>query len=105
MYEQNQTFVADSFLALYVVHGRPVLSRQAIEARYETCEDLALQVAEFCKTLQFSQDLSEADALRRCHQGLLEPPASISRDEAGWVIRRVAELLSWPDPAWVDDAG
>jgi len=105
MYEQNQLFVADSFMALFVAGGRPTLTRKEIETRYDTCEDLASQVAEFCKTLQFSHDLSEQDALRRCHQGLVAPEAMVSADEALWVIRRVAELLTWDRPAWLDGTG
>lgn len=106
MYDHNQTFVADSFLALYAVNGRPTLGRREVEARHDACEDLAAQVAAFCETLQLGDDLSaQYDALRRCHRGLLEPPAAVSAAEARWVVRRVVELLAWDVPAWLDDAG
>jgi len=101
MYDHNQTFVSDSFAALYVVRERLTVTREALEARYETCEDLAGEVSRFCQTLQFGHDLSEGVALLRCHQGLLVAPAAVSEAEAGWVMCRVAEMLSWDLPDWL----
>ena len=45
MYDHNQTLVPDSFLALHSAHGRALLPRDEIEARYELCEDVALHAA------------------------------------------------------------
>jgi hypothetical protein len=104
MYDHNQLFVADSFAALYVLRERLTLTRKELETRYETCEDLAGEVARFCQTLQFGHGLSEEEALRRCHQGLLEPPTAVSEAEAAWVICRVAEMLSWDLPEWLAHA-
>ena len=101
MYEPDQTFIADSFMALYTANGRPTGSRQEVAARYEFCEDMASQVGEMCRMLQFSTDVSESTALRKCLDGLLAPPASVSADEATWVMRRVAELLDWHLPVWL----
>jgi hypothetical protein len=100
MYDHNQTLVPDSFMALHAVHGRPVLSREATEARYELCEDLALHTAAFLDKQQQDPDASD-DALRRCHEGLRIEPVAVSAAEAAWVIRRVAELQDWPVPAWL----
>ena len=101
MYEPDQTFIADSFMPIYTAQGRPTGSRHEIAARYEFCEDLATQVSEICRTVQFGADLSESAALRKCMDGLLAPPASVSPDEATWVMRRAAELLEWALPAWL----
>lgn len=101
MYEPDQTFIADSFMVLYTANGRPTGSRQEVAARYDFCEDMAVQVSEICRTLQFNTDVSESTALRNCLDGLLAPPASVSADEATWVMRRVAELLEWHLPLWL----
>jgi hypothetical protein len=103
MYDHNQTLVPDSFLALHSMHGRPLLKRDEMERRFELCEDLALHTASFLAAHEQDPDGSD-DALRRCHAGLVAEPASVSVDEAAWVIRRVAELQDWPTPAWLDVA-
>ena len=98
MYEHNQIEVPPSFMALYCRHGRPIADRATIEGRYEQCEDLAHQVATFCKDLQFKSDLPEAQVLERCHAGLLATPDTLNPGEAGWTVVRAAELLEWPLP-------
>ncbi len=103
MYDHNQTLVPDSFLALHSAHGRPLLARAEMEGRFELCEDLALHTASFLAAHEQDPDDSD-DALRRCHAGLVVEPASVSADEAAWVIRRVAELQDWPAPAWLGAA-
>ena len=104
MYDHNQTLVPESFLHLFSVHGRPTLARAETEARYEACEDLALHVAALCEQKQQGPN-DAAVALRRCHDGLITPAASTSRAEAVWVVRRVAELLGWAEPAWLVELG
>ena len=99
MYDHNQTLVPDSFMALYAVHGKTVLSRPETEARYEICEDLALHTAAFLASHQDGDDPD--DALRRCAAGLHADPTLVSAAEAAWVIERVAELQDWPRPAWL----
>ncbi len=103
MYDHNQTLVPDSFLALHSAHGRSLLSRAEMEARFELCEDLALHTASFLAAHEQDPDGSD-DALRRCHAGLCVEPAAVSAVEAAWVIRRVAELQDWFAPAWLLDA-
>ncbi len=100
MYDHNQTLVPDSFLALHSKHGRALLPRDEIEARFELCEDLALHTASFLAAHQQDPDGSD-DALRRCHDGLRVEPAAVSAAESVWVIQRVAELQDWPVPAWL----
>jgi hypothetical protein len=103
MYDHNQTLIPDSFLALHSAHGRALLPRDQLEARYELCEDLALHTAAFLATHEQDPDGSD-DALRRCLDGLRVEPSAVSAAEAAWVIRRVAELQDWAAPAWLADA-
>ena len=103
MYDHNQTLVPESFLALHSKHGRALLPREEIEARFELCEDLALHTASFLAAHEQDPDGS-SDALRRCHDGLRVEPVAVGAAEAGWVIRRVAELQDWPVPEWLSDA-
>lgn len=103
MYDHNQTLVPESFLALHSARGRPLLARDAMEQRYELCEDLALHTAAFLAAQQQDPDASD-EALRRCFDGLRIEPVSVSAPEAGWVIRRVAELQDWPAPGWLAEA-
>ena len=102
MYDHNQILVPDSFLALHSAHGRPLLTREATEARHELCEDTAAHTADFLAA--HVQDPDDADAaLKRCHDGLVADPSAFSPGESAWVIRRVAELQQWPQPAFLDD--
>lgn len=97
MDEQNQIDIPQSFMALYSRSGRPTESRRTIETRYDLCEDLAVQTSDVCMTLQFKDDLSETEVLRRCRDGLADSGAA-SEAEAGWIVVRVAELLHWSRP-------
>ena len=90
--EQNQITIPPSFMALYSRNDRAIESRATIETRYDLCEDLATQTADACHTLQFRNDLSEAEVLRRCRAGFDDGDA-VSAAEADWIIVRVAELL------------
>jgi hypothetical protein len=97
VYDDNQTFIPDSFIALYRdARNRLTAPRETIAARYELCEDLANLLTEHCSTVHFRDGVDEATVLGRCHQGLLAPPATVEAPEAEWVLRRTAELLGWP---------
>ena len=99
MSDDNQTFVAESFIAIYRdARQRLTASRGAIAARYELCEDMANLMTEHCRTIHFRDGVDEGEVLRRCHQGLLTTPATFEAAEAEWVVRRTAELLEWPQP-------
>ncbi len=99
-YDHNQTLVAESFLALHSRHGRALLPRAEIEARYELCEDVALHAAALLGARHQEGD-DPGEALRRCHDGLRADPAAFAAAEAAWVVRRVAELQAWDTPAWL----
>ena len=100
MYDHNQTLVPDSFLALHSLHGRPMLTREATEARHELCEDTAAHTAAFLALHVQDPDAADA-ALKRCHDGLRADPSAFSPAEAAWVVSRVAELQDWPQPRWL----
>ena len=97
MYDDNQTFVPESFIALYRdTRQRLTISRDMLAERYELCEDLANLLTDHCSTVHFRDGVDEATVLQRCHLGLLAPPTSVEANEAEWVVRRTAELLGWP---------
>ena len=96
-YDENQTQVPESFIALYRdARDRLTAPRETIAARYELCEDLATLLTDHCSTVHFRDGLDEATVLSRCHAGLLASPTTVEPPEAEWVVRRTAELLGWP---------
>ncbi len=96
MYDENQTFIPDSFLALCQdARGRLTLPRAEVAAAYELCEDMANMLVDHCQTIHFRDGVDEDQILNRCHQGLRAPPSQFNAAQAWWVIRRCAELLSW----------
>ena len=102
MYEENQSFVPESFMMLYVKPGqyKPSLPRQELTQRYEFCEDMANMLTDTVSTQQFQLGITKSDALEKCWQGLLATPELINSEEAFWVVCRLAEILSWPIPSW-----
>ena len=101
MYEENQSFVPESFVALYVKPGqyKTSLPKAEVMQRYELCEDLANMLQDPISAQQFQLGITEDDALKTCWQGLLVQPDLVQPAEAFWVVCRLAELLSWPMPA------
>jgi hypothetical protein len=100
MYEENQNFVPESFMMLYVKSGhyKPSLPRSELTQRYELCEDMANLLMDTVSTQQFQLGIAEEDALEKCWQGLIAEPSMVNPEEAFWVVCRLAELLSWPIP-------
>jgi hypothetical protein len=107
MSEDSQIVVPPSFIALFVPPGRikPTESREHIVQRYELCEDLAQMLTEQARAKLFELGVAERDVLERIARGLQGDGSEdtiVSAAEAGWVVRRLAELLDWPplpDPA------
>lgn len=93
----NQIEIPPSFMALYVTlgHSRPNAPHQVVLERYERCEDIACLLAEPAQTMAFKENLSEREVLTRCYLGLIADSSNYSRQEADWVVRRLAELLDW----------
>jgi hypothetical protein len=99
-YDHNQTLIPESFLAIHSRHGRALLPRAEMEARYELCEDVALHAAAFL-TRRHQPGDDTAEALRHCHAGVLAEAGAFAPAEAAWVVRRVAELQEWDTPSWL----
>jgi hypothetical protein len=100
MTDDQSIDIPPSFIAIFLTPGKvkPGLTREAMSARYELCEDLAMLLTEHAKTVLFDLGITEADVLERCELGLLGEESVVSAVEARWVIRRLAELLGWDDP-------
>jgi hypothetical protein len=97
VHDDNQTFVPESFIALYRdARNRLTATRKTIAERHELCEDMAQMLTEHAGTIHFRDGVDEAEVLRRVHRGLLTPPATVEAADAQWVVRRTAELLGWP---------
>ncbi len=98
MPDQNQFDIPRSFIDLFVPPGaiKPREPRSVIAQRYELCEDMAQMLVDAARTTLFDLGVAESDVLERFHRGLLVEGSVVEPDEAGWVIRRLAELLDWP---------
>ena len=99
MDDPNQIEVPVSFTALFTSRaGRLTEPMATVRVRYELCEDLAQLLTEQAATLQFKSGQSEAEVLRAIRLGLSGNEGPVSPAEAGWAVRRLAELLGWEDP-------
>ena len=98
MSEDNQIYIPDSFMALFMSPGRykPNASHADISARYELCEDMAQMLTETAQNMQFNLGVTEQDVLMQCLRGLQAEASVVSVTEAQWVVHRLAELLNWP---------
>jgi hypothetical protein len=96
-YDHNQLEIPDSFMALFIAPGRikPCETRQFISARYELCEDLAGHLVEQARARHHDMDLSQAAVLSSVHEGLRAEGSGMNEREAGWTVRRLAELEGW----------
>lgn len=104
MSEEFQIQIPTSFMALFVPPGRtrPLIGQREMAVRYELCEDMAQLLTEQVANQPFQLGITEDLALERCLQGLLTTPEVLGEAEARWVVCRLAELLQWPWPSWVD---
>jgi Fe2+ transport system protein FeoA len=104
MPEDNQTLIPRSFIDLFVPAGRikPTEPRDVIARRYDLCEDLAQMLTEAARARLFELGITENEVLERVHRGLLADAAVVNATEARWVLFRLAELLDWPAPDWLD---
>jgi hypothetical protein len=94
----NQIEIPASFIALFVPPGRikPTEPRSFIAERYEFCEDLAQMLVDMALEQKLARCASDSEVLARIQAGLRSDGQPVSIDEAGWVARRLAELLGWP---------
>ena len=105
MSEDNQLFIPESFMALFMQPGRykPSASRTEVYARYELCEDMANMLTETAQNMQFSLGITEQDVLLQCLRGLQVEESVVTLPESYWVVSRLAELLNWPIPERASD--
>ena len=98
MSQDNQIYIPESFMALFVAPGRykPTASHAEVSARYELCEDMANMLTDTAQTMQFSLGVTEQDVLMQCLRGLQAEASVVSLPESVWVVQRLAELLNWP---------
>ena len=73
-----------------------------VRARYEVCEDLSQMLVDQAEPMRRDNDLPQRDVMLRIHAGLSTSAAGVSRCEAEWVVRRLAELLNWTCPELPD---
>ena len=97
MSDDYQIIVPPSFIALFVEPGRikPSASREHIYARYDLCEDMANLLTEQASNKLWELGITQADVLERIHRGLLTQDVGLKELEAGWGVRRLAEILGW----------
>ena len=105
MSEDNQIYIPESFMALFMSPGRykPNASHADISARYELCEDMAHMLTETAQNMQFSLGVTEQDVLIQCLRGLQAEGSVVSEPESVWVVHRLAELLNWPGLMTLED--
>ncbi len=98
MSEDNQIYIPESFMALFLQPGRykPTAGHAEVSARYELCEDMAHMLTETAQNMLFSLGVTEQDVLTQCLRGLQVEGSVVSEPESVWVVHRLAELLNWP---------
>jgi hypothetical protein len=100
MDDANQIHVPPSFTALFTSpSGRLTEPASVVRERYELCEDLAQLLTEHACDMRSRTGRPEAELLRTMQLGLSEAGAQVRPFEAGWVMKRLAELLDWEVPA------
>ncbi|MDD2728838.1 ATPase with chaperone activity [Malikia sp.] len=101
---ESQIVLPESFVALFVPPGKikPTEPYEVLAQRHELCEDMAQLLTEQAAQLQFKLGVHETDVLERMHAGLSGGEVGLSAAEAGWVVKRLAELLEWSWPSWLD---
>lgn len=96
MYDENQTFVPESFIALFQdERKRLTIPKEEMAERYDFSETMAMALVERCQSAYATGYIDQDQVLSRCHSGLLEQPELLEAMEARWVILRLAELLEW----------
>lgn len=95
----DQTHIPPSFDGLYRdASGCLRIDCDEFRARYELCEDMAQLLLERAQAWHHDLGLSEDVVIGRTLAGLRGAGGGFSPDESRWVVRRLAELLGWPDP-------
>ena len=99
MSDDYQIDIPPSFFEVYTdARQRLAEPIAVVRARYEVCEDLATHLVQHAQLLHHVEVPSEDEILGRIHAGLASTDAGVSRAEAEWIVRRLAELLGWQCP-------
>jgi len=99
MSDDYQIDIPPSFFEVYTdARQRFAEPIAVVRARYEVCEDLATHLVQHAQLLHHVEVPSEDEILGRIHAGLASTDAGVSRAEAEWIVRRLAELLGWQCP-------
>ena len=95
MDDDNQIVIPESFIGLFVQPGRskPTEPYGTILQRYELCEDLAIALVDQATIQKWELGVETQDIVQRIGQGLAGGAAGISDAEAGWVCKRLTELM------------
>ena len=63
-FDENQTHVPESFIALYRdARNRLTVPRETLASRYELCEDLATLLTDRCSAVHFRDGIDETAVL------------------------------------------
>ncbi len=100
MDDSHQLEVPASFLRLYSTPSGHRLTEPmaVVRERYELCEDLAQMLSEQARAKLFELGVAESDVLGKMALALAAEGSPVRPAEAWWVVRRLAEVLGWPDP-------
>lgn len=99
MYDDQSTPIPASFLTLHAgAHSRLITPLAEVRQRYDLCEDLAVQLQASAQALQHDDGLTPEDVLAGIRVALGRSESGLAAGESVWVVRRLAELLSWGDP-------
>lgn len=94
MSDEYQIPIPPSFTAVHAdPRGRLRLPLAQFRQRYELCEDLAQALVERARALEHDLGVTRQDVLARIAEGLQPPASGLEEGEAGWVLRRLQELL------------
>lgn len=94
MSDEYQIPIPPSFTAVHAdARGRLRLPLALFRQRYELCEDLAQALSERARALEHDLGITRDDVLARMAGGLQPPDSGLEEGEAGWVLRRLQELL------------
>ena len=95
MSDEYQIPIPPSFQAVHAdARGRLQLPRDDFRARYELCEDMAQMLVSPASEQMHKLGIAPDDVAHTCVQGLLNPDSGVLPDEAVWVGKRLAELLT-----------
>lgn len=100
MDDSHQIDVPPSFTQLFTTPGgfRLTEPMSVVRERYELCEDMAQMLTEQASNTLHRLGITEEDVLGKMLEVLSADSSPVRPAEARWVVRRLAELLYWPDP-------